>query len=120
MPPAWWPVWLPPRPWRIGGTAPDPDLVPDRLSRRTAFLVERPSGPAWLVLDCPCRTGHRMMLSLSGARNPKWTVNKNAPRLDVAPSIDSFHDGRRCHFWLRDGRVRWVPEAAGAGRSSGR
>ncbi len=109
-PPVWWPAWLPPRPWRVGGTAPDPDLVPERLPSRTAFLVDRPSGQAWLVLDCPCRTSHRLMLSLSQSRKPRWTVNAKRPRLDVTPSVDAFHEGRRCHFWLRAGRVRWVPD----------
>jgi hypothetical protein len=104
--PRWWPAWLPPQAWHLVGSVADPDLVPDRLPRRGAYIVDRPSGPAWLVLDCPCRCGHRLLLNLSPAREPHWSVAAGK-RLTVRPSVDSLDGDQRCHFWLRAGRVRW-------------
>jgi hypothetical protein len=105
-PTGWWPAWLPPRGWRLVGSAPDPDLVPERLPRRGAYIVDRESGPAWLVFDCPCRRRHRLLLNLSPSRQPYWTIT-SGERLTVRPSVDSFDGGERCHFSLRAGRVHW-------------
>jgi Family of unknown function (DUF6527) len=47
------------------------------------------------------------MLNLDASRRPRWQVTNLAP-LTVAPSIDAITATRRCHFWVRDGRIRWV------------
>ena len=59
-----------------------------------------PAAPKWLAFDCPCRTGHQIMLNLDRRRTPYWTVT-NTRRLTVSPSIDSYGPGRRCHYFVR-------------------
>lgn len=84
--------------------------LPPVLPRRQLALVGGSEGaPKWAVFECPCGVGHRIEVPLRPGRPSGWTVTvdgKGWPSL--RPSIDS-DDGRRCHFWLRKGTVRWAP-----------
>ena len=76
------------------------------------FLVVR-SGrtPKWAYLFCPCGCGEIIMLSLSSARRPRWTVSVDfLGRPTVWPSIHQTA-GCRSHFWLRKGNIERVRTA---------
>ena len=45
------------------GTVAEGDEVPDLIPVRRAFLVGAPSNWKWLVFDCPCGAGHRIVLN---------------------------------------------------------
>lgn len=81
--------------------------VPRKLPRRTLAIIS--GRPGWVILECPCGTGHERIELLMSPRagHPSWrlTTDDNGPT--IHPSVD-YVDGRRCHFWVRDGRVRWV------------
>ena len=95
-------------PWLLGGIVSEGDEVPDRIPARRAFLVGVPSGWKWLVFDCPCRAGHRIMLNLDPDRRPYWILRVSSTRrLTVSPSIDYRGNGLSCHYFIRDGRVVW-------------
>lgn len=80
--------------------------VPDVLPRRVLAVVGEPA--AWIVFECPCGTGHRIMVrARSHDRVAHWSL-VNADALTLRPSVDSVLPDRRCHFWLREGRVEWV------------
>ncbi len=59
------------------------------------------------VFDCPCRTGHRLMVNLDRTRHPFWRIESRRP-LSIRPSIDDITSERRCHFIIRDGKLRWA------------
>ncbi|MGI9112850.1 MAG: DUF6527 family protein [Gaiellaceae bacterium] len=59
------------------------------------------------MFECPCGRGHRLAVSLQQSHRPSWRLGLGKDGPSLFPSIDSVAD-RRCHFWLRDGRVRWV------------
>lgn len=100
---------LVPRPWRLSGIVAECDDVPDRIPIRRAFLVGARSNWKWLVFDCPCRTGHRVMLNLDPGRRPTWTVRlTRRGRITVSPSIDYRGQDRSCHYFIRDGRLVWA------------
>lgn len=84
--------------------------LPDTLPRRQLSLVGGDHRSAkWAVFACPCGTGHRIAVPLSGQRSATWRVTVDATgRPTLWPSIDS-HADRRCHFWLRNGKVHWAP-----------
>jgi hypothetical protein len=83
------------------------DEVPERLPRRAAVLVGPPEEPKWIAFDCPCGQGHRVMLNLDRRRLPAWSlVSQRA--LTLSPSIDDYAIGR-CHFFIRQGKIKWVP-----------
>lgn len=99
---AWWPR----RRWRLVLQVPSADEVPDRLPRRGMVVVARDSGvPSWAVFDCPCRTGHRLVINLSHHRQPHWTLSGPSNKPSLAPSVNALTNGRRCHFWVRHGKI---------------
>lgn len=105
---SWW-QWLPFFRWRIVAVVESADDVPRRLPRNGAVLVGSRSSSKWIVFDCPCRHGHRIMLNTDRARRPFWSTTLRG-RLTISPSVDSYQDTRRCHYFVRNGRVDWVTE----------
>jgi Family of unknown function (DUF6527) len=102
----WW-SWLPRRRYHIAARVEAADLVPVRLPRKALVIVESGADPSWVAFDCPCRRKHRLLIRLEAGDRPSWRLTGlRAPSL--APSIDSHDRGRRCHFWLVNGRVLWV------------
>jgi len=106
----WW-GWIPRRwqRWRVVQTVEAGDDVPVAIPTHGAVMVESRGLPTWLAFDCPCGTGHRIMLNLSRDRSPRWAVKSRSP-LTVSPSVDTITAGRRCHYFLERGRVVWARE----------
>jgi hypothetical protein len=102
----WW-QWLPFWRWRIVGQAEAADEVPSRLPRNGAVFIGSETYPKWLAFDCPCRSGHRIMIPLDKARRPHWRIVTSAP-LSVHPSVDYTAKDRRCHYFIRQGRIKWA------------
>jgi len=84
-----------------------PTDVPDDIDRHTLIVVGNDEFQKWAMLECPCGHGHRLAISLQRGHRPSWRLAVGRPGPSLFPSIDSRLE-RRCHFWLRDGRVRWV------------
>ena len=95
------------RRWRVVARVAAGDEIPDRLPRRGVVLVGTAQRPTWAALDCPCRTGHRLLVNLDNRRYPYWRISSER-RLSLSPSIDSVAHGRRCHFVLKKGKIRWT------------
>ena len=107
---AWWQsLPLPWRPWRIVGAVGAGDEVPQQLPHRGVVLVGSGAlGQAtWAVFDCPCGTGHRIMVNLVRARRPFWRIESPRP-LSIYPSIDIITAEGRCHFVIHYGKLRWA------------
>ena|ERR1043166_8637274 len=102
----WW-HWLPKFSWRVAGTVEHADEVPDHLPSKIAIVVGSTERPKWLAFDCPCRTGHRILIPVDPAQRPSWSLVDTSP-LTIAPSVDSHSPGRRCHYFIRSGRVVWA------------
>jgi hypothetical protein len=81
--------------------------IPDRLPARHGVIVGTDSHPKWLVFDCPCRRGHRVMLNLDPGHTPRWRVSATTP-LTLHPSVDERSPVGHCHYVVREGRVRWI------------
>ena len=107
----WW-QWLPFQPWRLLGFVPSADEVPVALPRNGAVAVGSPTAAKWIAFDCPCRSGHRIMLNLDPARRPFWRVGlTGGGRLSIRPSVDYAGDRRRCHYFVDDGAIRWAEDS---------
>lgn len=81
--------------------------LPANMNPRRLYQLGEPG--KWAVMTCPCGRGHLIELNLAHPGRAQWQVNSQsgggAP--SVRPSVDVRAE-RRCHFWLCDGRVRWV------------
>ena len=105
---SWWQSRpLPWRAWRIVGQVGAGDAVPARLPYRGVVLIGALESATWAVFDCPCRTGHRLMVNLDRTRHPLWRIDSRKP-LSMRPSIDNITPERRCHFTIRSGKTRWA------------
>jgi Family of unknown function (DUF6527) len=103
---AWW-QWIPIFRWRIVAVVDEADLIPLRLPRNGAVLVGTRNRPKWIAFDCPCRDGHRIMLSTDHNARRHWATTVQGS-LTISPSIDYAASTDRCHYFIRAGRVRWV------------
>jgi hypothetical protein len=101
----WW-AWLPRRRYRVIGAVDAADLIPEHLPRKGLVVVEDHSAPSWVAFDCPCNRRHRILLPLDRRRKTHWRLETKR-FASLFPSVDSYEAGTRCHFWLRNGLVRW-------------
>jgi hypothetical protein len=85
--------------------------VPTRLPRRALAVSGSPENPRWVSFECPCGTGHTIMVNLSTKRPPFWTLSLGGGGPSLSPSVN-FNDAyTRCHFWVRDGRVNFTRDS---------
>ena len=104
----WWQsLPFPWRPWRIVGHVDASDEVPEQLPVKGVILVGSLGRTTWAAFDCPCRMGHRLIVNLDKSRRPFWKVDPLKP-LTIRPSIDDITPERRCHFFIRSGRINWA------------
>ncbi len=97
------------RPMGVIAIVESADEIPDFLPDRGAVLVLSGGRKKWLAFDCPCGSGHRIMLNLDSARKPFWTITSaSSKRLSIRPSVDFRGDNRRCHYVVRNGNIHWT------------
>jgi len=104
--------WIPGRSWRIVATVEAADEIPDRLPSHGAVIVGSLQQPKWLAFDCPCKSGHRIMVTLDPTHRPHWVVRKTK-QLSISPSVDYRTAERRCHYYVADGKISWVQNTKG-------
>lgn len=104
--------WIPGRAWRIVATVDAADEIPQRLPSCGAVIVGSLQQPKWLAFDCPCKTGHRIMVALDPAHRPHWSLKKGK-KLGISPSIDYRTAKMRCHYFVTDGKIHWVDGKGG-------
>lgn len=51
------------------------------------------------------------MINLAPNHGPAWQLISQGTRPSLRPSIDYERIERRCHFWLRDGKVQWCRDS---------
>jgi hypothetical protein len=102
----WW-QWIPIFGWRVVAVVESADEIPMRLPRNGAIIVGEKDSPKWIAFDCPCRSGHRILLNTDKSRRPNWSVSQDN-RLSIQPSVDYQGVDRNCHYIIRKGRVDWA------------
>lgn len=110
----WLSQWLIPQPLLYcTGKVESADEIPEKLPRNTAVIVGTAARPKWIAFDCPCRSGHRIMLNLDRGRSPFWQLSKVDGPLSLSPSVNYYDGRRRCHYFVRNGKVDWVGDSFG-------
>lgn len=80
--------------------------LPRHLQRRTVYVIGTSEHPKWVVFVCPCGDHHQIDLPTApGPSGKLWKIDTADVTVDPSVDVDA---ATRCHFWLRDGTVRWV------------
>ena len=95
------------RRWKADSRVDSVGDVPDVIPPRHAVRVGTSNFDKWLVFDCPCRRGHRVMLNLDVEHRPRWSIG-DGYLLDLGPSVDEVSRVGYCHYVVRAGRVQWI------------
>src|SRR5438445_40773 len=88
-----------------------PSGAPASLPRHVIAVIGTRENPKWASFECPCGTGHPIMVNLSSAYSPTWRLSNGKRGPSLSPSVDFRDSYTHCHFWLRDGRVRFTPDS---------
>lgn len=102
--------WASFRRWHVVGTYDDLDDVPNVLESRGIAIVAAPRFVKWIIFDCPCRSGHRIMVNADPSRKPAWDLRVKAPAT-IWPSVDFANHERRCHYSIINGRTHWAKDS---------
>ncbi|WP_271528072.1 DUF6527 family protein [Bradyrhizobium sp. CCBAU 25338] len=110
----WLPQWLTDQPplYCIGQVE-SADEIPEKLPSNTAVVVGDASRLKWIAFDCPCRSGHRIMLNLDRGRSPFWQLSTVEGTLSLSPSVNYHNGRRRCHYFIKNGKVDWMGDSFG-------
>ena len=95
------------RRWKADLHADSVSDAPETIRKRHAIVVGTQTHPKWLIFDCPCLAGHRVMLNLDTTHHPRWQLVAETP-MTVAPSVDEHSSAGHCHYIVRNGRIHWV------------
>jgi hypothetical protein len=107
---SWW-QWLPVWSWRLVELVESANEVSERLPRNGVTLVGTATMPKWIAFDCPCRTGHRIMINADTHRRPFWRLTTDQRgRVTISPSVDYSDQSRRCHYFVRNGKILWAKD----------
>ncbi len=71
------------------------------------YIVQRDGVQQWAILACPCRSGHKITVTLRKHDDPHWAATIKGRSASLVPSL-WFHEGCRSHFWIKNNRVDWV------------
>lgn len=102
--------WASRRRWQVTGTYDDIDDVPEVLTSREIAIIATPQFVKWIIFDCPCRTGHRIMVNADLSRKPAWDLRAKLPAT-IWPSVDFANHQRRCHYSIINGRTHWAKDS---------
>ena len=83
------------------------ESLPDRLLRRTVYIVRDDGLDEQVALVCPCNCGRVLQMNLQLDERPCWHVMRTMDgTVTLHPSVWRTK-GCGSHFWLRNGRIRW-------------
>ena len=84
------------------------DSLPVKMPIRSLVLA-RDGREDWCMgFRCPCGCGRTIELLVIEEANPRWSYTLNpAGQPSLHPSV-WLNNGCRSHFWVKDGRIKWV------------
>ncbi|MCS3695015.1 DUF6527 family protein [Bradyrhizobium elkanii] len=53
------------------------------------------------------------MLNLDRGRSPFWRLSTVDGTLSLSPSVNYYDGRRRCHYFIRKGKVDWMGDSFG-------
>lgn len=87
------------------------DLLPERLMRRTLYVVRDDGFLEQAALLCPCGCGRILHMNLLPDSRPCWSFMQHPDgSATLHPSVWRQKDCKS-HFWFRQGRIYWCGDS---------
>lgn len=81
--------------------------LPESIRKRTAYIIGNQENPWLLAFQCPCGCKNIIQLNLLNDVSPSWSYSIKRKKITIWPSIWRKH-GCKSHFFLKNGKIRWV------------
>ncbi|WP_424946017.1 DUF6527 family protein [Candidatus Spongiihabitans sp.] len=85
--------------------------LPDKLSKKTIYIVGGREFPFQAVFLCPKNCEEKIFLNLSEQhhRNERWDITEHTDHsISLHPSVWMKTLKCNCHYWVKKGRIIWV------------
>jgi hypothetical protein len=87
------------------------EVLPQRLSRRTLYVVQEDGFEEQAAMICPCGCGKILHMNLLTDERPCWRLTRHEDgTATLHPSVWRKKDCRS-HFWFRRGHVQWCEKS---------
>jgi hypothetical protein len=81
--------------------------LPEKLQRRTIYVVKEDGYLENVSMICPCGCGQILHMNLIPDERPCWQITEHRDgTISLHPSVWR-KKGCKSHFWFRHGQVHW-------------
>ena len=84
--------------------------LPEGAQRETVYIVGGRRHPFYAVIVCPRRACRQVIhLDLSHQVEKRWRLREHQDgSISLCPSVHVTAMRCGCHYWFREGRIRWA------------
>lgn len=84
--------------------------LPEDVQRDTVYVIGGRQHPFYAAVVCPRRACRQVIhLELSEQATKPWRLAEHQDgTISLAPSVHVTGMSCRCHYWFREGHVRWA------------
>ena len=86
------------------------DDLPEDVRRETVYIIGGRQHPFYAAIVCPRRACRQVIhLDISPEVQKRWRLREHRDgSVSLRPSVHVTTMPCRCHYWFREGRVRWA------------
>lgn len=84
--------------------------LPDDVQRETVYIIGGRRDPFYAAIVCPRRACRQVVhLDLSHQVKKRWRLSEHQDgSISLRPSVHVTGMRCKCHYWFREGRIRWA------------
>lgn len=84
--------------------------LPEDVQRQTLYVIGGREHPFYAAVVCPRRACRQVIhLDLSTDAEKRWRLKEHSDgSISLSPSVHVTGMPCGCHYWLREGRIRWT------------
>lgn len=80
----------------------------DNPKKKMLYIIGTMDEPWQIEMACPCGCRDKIVLPVNNETSPRWSLNISSDNLpSLHPSVWRSK-GCKAHFFLKNGRIRWV------------
>lgn len=84
--------------------------LPEDVERQTVYIIGGRKHPFYAAVVCPRGSCRQVIhLDLSAEVEKRWQLTEHVNgSISLSPSVHVTGMPCGCHYWLREGRIRWA------------